>query len=207
MLFSFAIWMIWKSRNQTVFSSKAQNLKISSEIENLFIEFMYCANSPRCLVPRVVVACRWEKPPEGWIKLNTDGCAAGSMGLASCGGVVRDSHGEWIFGFSRHIGITNSFVVELWGLRDGLMLCSNLNIPSLIVELDAKSIVEIFCKVGYVNDVISPILDDCKMLITKFQQSNSHEQEKDTGARITICIALKSKVLLWFNSSGQEKRG
>ena len=50
------------------------------------------------------------------------------------------------------------------------MLCSNLNIPSLIVELDAKSVVEIFCKTGYVNDVISPILDDSRMLITKFQQ-------------------------------------
>ncbi|KAK9985314.1 hypothetical protein SO802_030265 [Lithocarpus litseifolius] len=93
-----------------------------------------------------------------------------SMGLADCGGVVRDSHGDWMCGFSRHIGITNSFVAELWGLRDGLLLCSNMNIPSLIVELDAKSIVEIFCKPGYVNDVISPILDDCRKLVTKFQQ-------------------------------------
>ena len=57
MLFSFAIWMNWKSRNQTVFSSKAQNPKLSSEIENLFTKFMYCASSPRCLVPRMVVAC------------------------------------------------------------------------------------------------------------------------------------------------------
>ena len=112
-LFSFAIWMIWKGRNQTVFSGKAQNLKLSTEIENLYTEFMYCASSPRCPVPRVVVACHWEKPPEGWIKLNTDGCAAGSMGLAGCGGVVRDSYGEWISRFSRHIGITNSFVAEL----------------------------------------------------------------------------------------------
>ena len=181
-LFSFAIWMIWKGRNQTVFSGKAQNLKLSTEIENLYTEFMYCASSPRCPVPRVVVACHWEKPPEGWIKLNTDGCAAGSMGLAGCGGVVRDSYGEWISRFSRHIGITNSFVVELWGLRDGLLLCSNLNIPFLIVELDAKSIVEIFCNTGYVNDVISPILDvagcsfpsfsRCKLITASASQTN-----------------------------------
>ena len=114
--------------------------------------------------------CRWEKPPEGWIKLNSDGCAAGSPGLVGCGGVVRDSHGNWVTGFSRHIGITNSFVAEQWGLRDGLLLCSNLNIPALIVEMDAKSIVDIFCRNGYVNDVISPLLDDCRMLINNFQQ-------------------------------------
>ncbi|KAK9988377.1 hypothetical protein SO802_028616 [Lithocarpus litseifolius] len=96
MLFSFAIWMIWKSRNQTVVSGKAQNPKLSAEIENLCTEFMYCASSPRSLMPRVVVACRWEKPPEGWIKLNTDGCSVGSTGLSGCGGVVRNSHGDWM---------------------------------------------------------------------------------------------------------------
>lgn len=34
---------------------------------------------------------------------------------------MRDDCGGWITGFSRCIGITNSFVVELWGLMDGLM--------------------------------------------------------------------------------------
>ena len=73
-------------------------------------------------MPRVVVTCRWEKPPKGWIKLNMDGCASGSTGLAGCGGVMRDSHRELISGFSRHVGTTNSFVAELWGLRDGLLM-------------------------------------------------------------------------------------
>ena len=66
-VFSFVVWMIWKSINQAVFSGKAQNPKLPFEIENLCTEFMYCVSSPRCPVPRVVVTCRWEKPPEGWI--------------------------------------------------------------------------------------------------------------------------------------------
>lgn len=51
--------------------------------------------------------------------------------LAGCGGVVRDEHGNWLVGCSRSIGITSSFVAELWSLRDGLLLCYNLNISSL----------------------------------------------------------------------------
>ena len=35
--------------------------------------------------------------------------------------------------------------------------------------MDAKSIVEVFQNTGYVNHVISPILDDCRQLITRFQ--------------------------------------
>lgn len=132
-----------------VFLGKAQNLNLLTEIENHFTEFIYCASSSRCPIPRVAVACCWEKLPEGWMKVNTNGCAAGSPGLAGCGGVVRDSHGEWVSRFLRHIGTTNSFVAELWGLRDGLMLCSNLNIPFLIVELDiAHDINALISKLG-----------------------------------------------------------
>ena len=52
MLFSFAIWMLWKSRNQVVFTGKAQNPNLLTEIENHVTEFMYCVSSPRCSVPR-----------------------------------------------------------------------------------------------------------------------------------------------------------
>lgn len=167
--FSFAIWLIWKRRNQMVFTGRRQHPNLVFDIVNKTMEFIYCASSPRNLTRSGVITCRWERPPKGWMKLNTDGCAAGSPGLAGCGGVVRDSNGEWVSGFSRLIGTTNSFVAELWGLRDGLILCSNLNIQSLIVELDAKSVVDIFGNSVYVNDGLSPILDDCRMLITRFQ--------------------------------------
>ena len=65
----------------------------------------------------------------------------GSMGVAGCGGVARNEHGDWLAGFPRCIGLVNSYVAELWGLRDGLMMCLNLNIQSLIVELYAKAII------------------------------------------------------------------
>lgn len=61
-------------------------------------------------------------------------------------------------------------MAELWGLRDGLSLCYNLNIPSLVVELDAKAIVDIFQNPNYENNIISPILDDSRQLMGLFQQ-------------------------------------
>ena len=118
------------------------------------------------------------------MKLNSDGCAARSPGLAGYGGVVRDRYGDWIFGFSRRI-----FVAELWGLRDGLMLCNNLNILYLIVELDAKTIVDIFGRNDYVNDVLSPILDDCRMRITKFH----HIQFKHCYRQANRCARRSHK--------------
>lgn len=71
----------------------------------------------------------WEKLPEYWLKLNTDGSVEGGSGIACYGGVIRDANGQWVRGFSRRISVTNTFAAELWGLREGLMLCRSLISP------------------------------------------------------------------------------
>lgn len=100
--------------------------------------------------------------------MNTDGASFGNSGLVGCGDDVRDEHGNWIAGFSRSIGITSSFVAELWGLRDELILCCNLNVSSLVVELDAKAIVNIFHNASYENIIVFPILDNCSSWCPSF---------------------------------------
>ena len=103
------------------------------------------------------------------MKLNTDGLFVGNPGVVGCGGVVRDDRDKWVARFTRRIRLTSSFVAELWGLRDGLMMCCNLNISShLVVKLDAKAILDVLGKSYYVNNVISSILDDCRLLASRF---------------------------------------
>ena len=58
----------------------------------------------------------------------------------------------------------------IWHLMEGLLLCCNLNISYLVIELDAKAIVEVLGNSSYVNNVISPMLDDCRLLVSRFQQ-------------------------------------
>ena len=72
------------------------------------------------------------------------------------------------FGFTKRIGIMNSFIAEMWGLREGLIMCCNLNIASLIFELDARAVVDAFNNTQYVNNVIPPLLDDCRLLSSRF---------------------------------------
>ena len=169
-IFSFAIWNIWKGRNSYVFNGKNPNPKLAMEIVNQAVEFVFCTSSPRGLTHTIIKRVRWERLPGGWVILNTNGAAKGNPGLAGCGGVVRDENDKWIARFPKHIGISTSFVAELWGLREGLILCYDLNVPSLVVELDAKVVVECFLNPNYHNNVISPILDDCKQLVRRFHR-------------------------------------
>ena len=55
----------------------------------------------------------------GWVKLNIDGSAIGSTGRAGGGGVIRNHEGQWLRGYARPLGYSNSCIAELWALRDG----------------------------------------------------------------------------------------
>ena len=103
---------------------------------------------------------------------------------------MRDEHGNWVAGFTGHIGITNIFAAELWGLGDGLLLCKRLNISCLIVETDVKVIMDVMKNSAYVNQIISLILDDCRQLMTGFQQV----QLKHCYRQANRCVDLMARL-------------
>ena len=80
---------------------------------NQTLEFFYCVHSPRNPSHKALRAIRWKRPPVGWKKLNTDGSCVGGSDRAGCEGLVRDEYGNWVGGFTRHIGSANSFIAEL----------------------------------------------------------------------------------------------
>ena len=113
----------------------------------------------------------WEKPTEGWRKLNTDGFSLGNIGRAGGGGLIRDEEGNWILGFSRQIGVTSSFIAELWALRDGLILCVERSFTVVVIEMDAKAIFEVLNNPNNTNLIISSIVDDYRQLASRISRT------------------------------------
>lgn len=83
-LFPFAVWLIWKCINQTVFRRKNQNPKLAVEIVNQAMEYMHCVSSPRMPIYKKVKRICGERPVEGWMKLNTNGSSIGNLSVAGC---------------------------------------------------------------------------------------------------------------------------
>ncbi|KAL0016783.1 hypothetical protein SO802_003852 [Lithocarpus litseifolius] len=139
-LFYFTIWLLWKHRNDVV--CRNQCAQSNAQREALFraLEFLHCGLNVKISGCRKVVRMRWEKPQVGWARLNIDGTALGNPGRSGCGGLIRNSQGEWMGGFSRRLGCSNSFIAELWALRDGLNLCHELNLNAVEIHLDASAI-------------------------------------------------------------------
>ena len=50
------------------------------------------------------------------------------------------------------------------------MLSHQMKLPAIIIELDAKALVDALKNPRYSNSVISPLFDDCKYLISQISQ-------------------------------------
>ena len=130
-----------------------------------------------------------------WLKLNTDGASLGNRGKAGRGGVIRGSASRWVKGFSRSIGFATNVVAECWALRDGLHLTTQLVIQNIVVELVAKTIMDILQSNQETNNFFSPLLIDCRLLLRNFPQSRvRHVLEKQN---FVLMLWLKGVCHQW----------
>ncbi|XP_050263839.1 uncharacterized protein LOC126708061 [Quercus robur] len=74
-------------------------------------------------------------------------------------------------GFARSLGITYGVMAELWALKDGLRLASQLRIADICVELDAELIVLLLNNYSINNLMLEPLLGDCRTLLKKFHST------------------------------------
>ena len=81
----------------------------------------------------------WSPPPHGVLKFNVDGAMGGKLGPARIGGVPRNSRGENLFMFFKHVGVCNSNKAEVLAILETLWCFSRFFNGGLIVESDSSN--------------------------------------------------------------------
>lgn len=114
-IFMVACWFLWRWRNCAIFENgfvRPENavhiiLKFAHEVDH--VQFSYSSSHKA----REVKYIHWKAPEDGWIKLNSDGAYKGGLNMAGCGGLLRDSFGNWIKGFTRKLGRCDAIHAEM----------------------------------------------------------------------------------------------
>ena len=86
-IFSFGIWNLWLRRNQFVFNPGASFCDPIGNTISFASEFYYLIGNYSKVKMRTPISVKWNLPPLGWFKLNTDGSSVGNPGKAGGGGV------------------------------------------------------------------------------------------------------------------------
>ena len=92
-LFLYAVWCLWKNRNNVVFENSVPNPKLHKFCLGQAREFHFCVSKINQVSSKISILVKWNKPSIGWHKLNTDDASIGNPGKAGGGGVIRDCHG------------------------------------------------------------------------------------------------------------------
>ncbi|GAU11643.1 hypothetical protein TSUD_334560 [Trifolium subterraneum] len=128
-IFMVACWHMWMWRNKTIFEDQFQHpndsiFKILKMVEDINKYTQHPLNIHQCNT----VFIGWNKPREGWIKLNCDGAYKDSLGLAGCGGLFRNSDGRWIKGYARKIGTCDALCLNVGNIL-GNVACLETRFP------------------------------------------------------------------------------
>jgi hypothetical protein len=112
--FPIIAWTIWKARNKTTMEGVLFYPILTLTIaKSLVIDLFFSLPKKDPHVQFHIKFFSWTPPPLGSTKLNSDGSARGNSGQASAGGLIRDSSGNWINGYTRNIGFTTSLTTKL----------------------------------------------------------------------------------------------
>ncbi|CAL9006302.1 unnamed protein product [Prunus brigantina] len=114
---------------------------------------------------RSVVHLHWMAPLPGVCKVNTDGSRINSSCLIGAGGLLRDSCGNWIKGFSANLGYGSIIEAELWGIFWGLNMAWDAGFRIVEIECDATSAVALLKSPIVSTHPLFSVINCCKMKI------------------------------------------
>ncbi|XP_070047336.1 uncharacterized protein [Nicotiana tomentosiformis] len=75
----------------------------------------------------------WELPPQGWIKVNSDGASRGNLGRSSIGFALRDDEGKIRFSCGKVIHVTTNNEAEALSIMEALKYCEDKGFKQIIL--------------------------------------------------------------------------
>ncbi|XP_071901116.1 uncharacterized protein [Coffea arabica] len=156
---SFICWHIWKARNKAVWEGISLSsgdichgiiqdvvLAVSSEVNRWNLLPFFDQFFDRLSEPPMPLQCkivRWRAAGTRIATLNTDGCSKGNPRASGGGGVLRDSEGRFLIGYSVCLGVSTSLLAEVLALLAGLRFCHQRGFTQVRVQSDSLVLVGI----------------------------------------------------------------
>ena len=114
-----------------------------------------------------------------------------SSDYASGGGLLRDSNGSRVKGFSRKIGTTSYLLAELWALRDGLIMARTIHVEEkLIINVGALEVINLLSNTKANDRLTQPIVNDCKNILQAFQKVHLQHCYRETNKVVDFLVKL-----------------
>jgi ribonuclease HI len=167
-MFLVTCWNLWKWRNKSIFEEDFH--RPIDPIRIIFELVQAIGRGEHPQPPQVsqnfdTIYIGWKRTHGDWVKLNCDGAYKESVDIAGCGGLIRDSNGQWLKGYVWKIGTCDVLYAEMWGMYEGLRIARRQGFSQLIVESDSKLLVDMVTRNCKINGAIPVLIRRIRDLI------------------------------------------
>ncbi|CAN1136188.1 Putative ribonuclease H protein At1g65750 [Linum perenne] len=150
-LFGIVCWLIWKARNDIIFSGANQDPSGVVHRASFWAQTAEEANDRNSLLLGNQVKRRpskivWDPGPPGWVTLSTDSSVGSNRQGATAGGLLRDDLGRCLLAFTINLGNCSITRAELTGAIEGLHQAWRAGYRRVLLQLDSKSAISLLTK-------------------------------------------------------------
>ncbi|KAG8646018.1 hypothetical protein MANES_10G114432v8 [Manihot esculenta] len=92
-------WALWTNRNSIVWEDKGQSPSQVSHMASRFLQnwtIAAASSLATAAAPSSNHLRSWQRPPEGWMKVNVDASTGPNLDFVGLGAIVRYSYGEFV---------------------------------------------------------------------------------------------------------------
>ncbi|CAN1795223.1 Putative ribonuclease H protein At1g65750 [Linum perenne] len=148
-MFGVAAWIIWKRRNELLFSGATHTVEAAISHHQFWINLIreslsddrhICNLGAQPLIEKRIA---WDPPPDPWLTLNVDGSVLRQSNSAAAGGALRTVEGTVLFAFAANLGSCTITRAELRSVVKGLNLAWNSGYRRVAVQVDSLCAVQL----------------------------------------------------------------
>ncbi|XP_050223218.1 uncharacterized protein LOC126673217 [Mercurialis annua] len=165
-MFIMVLWSVWHARNNLLWNDVKESPK---QVVNRASSVLHQWQMVQKASMQVVLEnefggglLSWEKPKEGWSKVNVDAACFRTAPWTGFAAVERDARGFWVSAISdtkmEHLA---PVIAEAWALKEALSWIKNRNMSNVVVEVDCLQIVQLLSSDIQPTSYLLCLLVDC----------------------------------------------
>jgi hypothetical protein len=137
------VWSLWTGRNARKHGKAHWDHSTAVRHISSMLEDMICSTSERSAAATLPAKRRakWQKPDQGWVKVNTDATFDAATENGASGAVMRNDRGEFVAASARAFSRTlDVLMAEALAARDGVKMALEHGGGRVCLELDNTTV-------------------------------------------------------------------
>ncbi|KAK6126239.1 hypothetical protein DH2020_040011 [Rehmannia glutinosa] len=167
--FVMMLWSIWRQMNEILWNNAKKSLvgtvRIAECVLKEWLKFK-CRNEAESATTIDRNMVQWTKPSNTWMKCNVDAAICCKKNATGIGMIIRDDVGVFVVARTFWVqGIYEVREAEALGVREALSWIRSLRLSKVVIETDAKYVVDGLLSSVMGDSEFDTILYECRKLL------------------------------------------